>query len=76
MKGATRLIAVLATMAFSVSAAAAGVRFVVVSHAPDADPFWNVVKNGIADAQKDFGVTVDYRNPPNGDLADMVHLLD
>ena len=76
MKGAARLIAALATVAFSVSAMAAGARFVVVSHAPDADPFWNVVKNGIADAQKDFGVTVDYRNPPNGDLADMVHLLD
>ena len=57
-------------------AADASARFVVISHAPDADPFWNVVKNGIGDAQKDFGVTVDYRNPPDGDLADMVHLLD
>jgi simple sugar transport system substrate-binding protein len=47
-----------------------------VSHAPDADPFWNVVKNGIADAAHDFDVSVDYRNPPNGDLADMVHLLN
>nr|WP_244201289.1 sugar ABC transporter substrate-binding protein [Paraburkholderia rhynchosiae] len=57
-------------------ALAAGPRFVVVTHAPDADPFWNVVKNGIADAQTDFGVTVDYRNPPNGDLADMTRLLE
>jgi simple sugar transport system substrate-binding protein len=76
MKGAARLIAALAAMAFSVSAMAGAARFVVVSHAPDAEPFWNVVKNGIADAEKDFGVKVDYRNPPNGDLADMVHLLD
>ena len=75
MKGVARLIAVLATVVFSLSAVAQGVRFVVVSHAPDADPFWNVVKNGIADAQTDFAVSVDYRNPPNGDLADMVHLL-
>ncbi|MDR3100898.1 MAG: sugar ABC transporter substrate-binding protein [Paraburkholderia sp.] len=76
MKGAARLIGALAMVAFSVSAVAAGARFVVVSHAPDADPFWNVVKNGIADAQRDFGVTVDYRNPPNGDLADMVRALE
>jgi simple sugar transport system substrate-binding protein len=75
MKRVARLVAALATVAFSVSVAAQGDRFVVVSHAPDADPFWNVVKNGIADAQQDFGVSVDYRNPPNGDLADMVHLL-
>jgi simple sugar transport system substrate-binding protein len=76
MKGAARLIAAFAAVTLSVSALAAGTRFVVVSHAPDSDPFWNVVKNGIADAAKDFGVSVDYRNPPNGDLADMVHLLD
>lgn len=76
MKAAGKWIATLAAVMFSVSALAAGARFVVISHAPDADPFWNVVKNGIADAEKDFGITVDYRNPPNGDLADMVHLLN
>jgi simple sugar transport system substrate-binding protein len=76
MKRAARLITTLALAAFSLSAAAGSARFAVISHAPDADPFWNVVKNGIADASKDFGVTVDYRNPPNGDLADMVHLLE
>jgi simple sugar transport system substrate-binding protein len=76
MKRAAHVIAALAMTVFCASASAAGTRFVVISHAPDADPFWNVVKNGIADAQKDFGVPVDYRNPPNGDLADMVHLLD
>ena len=75
MERTARLIVALAMAVFSVSVAAAGARFAVISHAPDADPFWNVVKNGIADAQKDFGVTVDYRNPTNGDLADMVHLL-
>ena len=76
MKRGMRLGAFFALVALSLSAVAAGPKFVVVSHAPDADPFWNVVKNGIADAGQDFGVTVDYRNPPNGDLADMVHLLD
>ncbi|CAG9250305.1 Inositol transport system sugar-binding protein [Paraburkholderia unamae] len=69
-------VAIAAMSATGASALAADVRFAVISHAPDADPFWNVVKNGIADAQKDFGVTVDYRNPPNGDLSDMVRLLE
>ena len=76
---AARAIAAMAAMALvaiSAGALAANGKFVVISHAPDADPFWNVVKNGIADAQKDFGVTVDYRNPPNGDLSDMVRLLE
>ncbi|CAM2156630.1 simple sugar transport system substrate-binding protein [Pararobbsia alpina] len=75
MKRVARLIVAVATAALSLSAGAAGARFAVISHAPDGDPFWNVVKNGIGDAEKDFGVSVDYRNPPNGDLADMVHLL-
>ena len=75
MKRVTRVIAALAAVTLSVSAVAAGARFAVISHAPDGDPFWNVVKNGIGDAEKDFDVSVDYRNPPNGDLADMVHLL-
>jgi simple sugar transport system substrate-binding protein len=82
MKGMRRVvyamaaIAAMSVLTMSAGAFAADARFVVISHAPDADPFWNVVKNGIADAQKDFGVTVDYHNPPNGDLSDMVRLLE
>ena len=75
MRRVTRLIAALAILAFSLHAAA-DARFVVVTHAPDADPFWNVVKSGVRDADKDFGVSVDYRNPPSGDLADMSRLLE
>jgi simple sugar transport system substrate-binding protein len=76
MKPLFRLMAAAAWLLCSFHALAAGPRFAVVTHAPDADPFWNVVKNGIADAQQDFGVTVDYRNPSNGDLADMTRLLE
>src|SRR5471032_2950950 len=75
MRRLARLAAAWAVLAFSLHAAA-DARFVVVTHAPDADPFWNVVKSGIRDAEKDFGVSVDYRNPPNGDLADMRRLLE
>jgi simple sugar transport system substrate-binding protein len=51
-------------------------RFVLISHAPDSDLWWNTVKNGMADAAKDFHVDVDYRNPPNGDIADMARLIE
>lgn len=57
-------------------AAASGEHFVLISHAPDSDSWWNVIKNANRDAAKDFGVTVDYRNPPNGDLADMARLVE
>jgi simple sugar transport system substrate-binding protein len=57
-------------------AAATGEHFVLISHAPDSDSWWNVIKNANRDAATDFGVTVDYRNPPNGDLADMARLVE
>lgn len=51
-------------------------RYVLISHAPDSDSWWNTVKNAIKQAGEDFDVQVDYRNPPNGDLADMARLIE
>lgn len=51
-------------------------RFVFVSHAPDADSWWNTIKNALRNAEGDFGVTVEYRNPPTGDLADMARIIE
>jgi len=56
--------------------ARAETRFVLVSHAPDSDSWWNTIKNAIKQAGEDFGVTVDYRNPPSGDLADMARIIE
>lgn len=50
--------------------------YVLVSHAPDSDSWWNTVKNGIALAGEQMGVTVEYRNPPTGDLADMARIIE
>ncbi|CAD6554420.1 hypothetical protein LMG27952_05623 [Paraburkholderia hiiakae] len=50
--------------------------FDFISHAPDSDAWWNTVKNGIKQADQDFNVQTDYRNPPNGDIADMVQLVN
>ncbi|GAA3855547.1 sugar ABC transporter substrate-binding protein [Celeribacter arenosi] len=50
--------------------------YVLVSHAPDSDSWWNTVKNGVALAGEQMGVTVEYRNPPTGDLADMARIIE
>lgn len=55
---------------------AEGERYVLVSHAPDSDSWWNTVKNGIKLAGTQMGVTVEYSNPPSGDIADMARLID
>jgi simple sugar transport system substrate-binding protein len=51
-------------------------RLVLISHAADSDVWWNTVKNAIKQAGDDYGVQVDYRNPPDGDLAGMARLLE
>lgn len=58
-----------------VSMSAVAERYVLVSHAPDSDSWWNTVKNGVALAGKQMGVEVEYRNPPTGDLADMARII-
>jgi simple sugar transport system substrate-binding protein len=56
--------------------AATDAHFVLISHAPDSDPWWNTIKNAIKQADEDFNVATDYRNPPNGDIADMARLIE
>ena len=41
-------------------------KYVLISHAPDSDSWWNTIKNALKDAAKDYKVQVDYRNPPTG----------
>jgi len=60
----------------AITAHAAGERFVFVSHSPDSDTWWNVIKNALKDAEHDLGVTVQYRNPPTGDIADMARIIE
>jgi simple sugar transport system substrate-binding protein len=70
----------LAALALAACLAAAGAqaagRYAFISHAPDSDSWWNTIKNSLKQAGEDFGVTVDYRNPPSGDLADMARLIE
>lgn len=75
------LLAAMAVLALGLgmnmsSSHAAGEKFVLISHAPDSDSWWNTIKNAVKQAGADFHVSVDYRNPPNGDLADMARLVE
>ncbi|MDC6134716.1 sugar ABC transporter substrate-binding protein, partial [Burkholderia gladioli] len=72
LRGVVAALAVAAGLgAAALPAQAADARFVLISHAPDSDSWWNTIKNAIKQADEDFNVTTDYRNPPNGDIADM-----
>jgi simple sugar transport system substrate-binding protein len=72
------LVAALALTAglAATTAARADAHFVLISHAPDSDSWWNTIKNAIKQADEDFNVETDYRNPPNGDIADMARLIE
>ncbi|MFH1804158.1 MAG: sugar ABC transporter substrate-binding protein [Pseudomonadota bacterium] len=57
-------------------AAAEGEKFVLISHAPDSDSWWNTIKNAIKVAGDQMDVSVEYRNPATGDLADMARIVE
>ncbi|PYG28832.1 sugar ABC transporter substrate-binding protein [Pelagimonas varians] len=67
---------VAAPLMVATTAAAEGEKYILVSHAPDSDSWWNTIKNGIALAGDQMGVEVEYRNPPTGDLADMARIIE
>lgn len=60
----------------SMPAAQAAERFVFISHAADSDLSWTPVKNSLKHAAEDFGVSVDYKNPKNGDIEEMARIID
>jgi simple sugar transport system substrate-binding protein len=80
MKSFVASVAIAASVVTApVAAIAAGhetLSYVLVSHAPDSDSWWNTIKNGIALAGEQMGVEVEYRNPPTGDLADMARIIE
>ncbi|MEM8691336.1 MAG: sugar ABC transporter substrate-binding protein [Pseudomonadota bacterium] len=81
MKSIVKGFAFAASLALAPFAATAGghgedLKYILVSHAPDSDSWWNTIKNGIALAGEQMGVEVQYRNPPTGDLADMARIIE
>lgn len=77
MKTFTKMMVLAASAAvMPIMAAAEGEKYVMISHAPDSDAWWNTIKNGLAVASEQLDVEVDYRNPPTGDLADMARIIE
>lgn len=65
---------VASTMALAAPVMAADI--IVVAHGQASDPFWSVVKNGVEEAAKDTGISVDYRSPETFDMVAMSQLID
>ncbi|MFT5707081.1 MAG: simple sugar transport system substrate-binding protein [Oceanospirillaceae bacterium] len=63
-------------LAISTNVQAAGERFVLISHADDADSWWNTIKTALREASEQLDVKTEYRNPPTGDLADMARIVE
>jgi simple sugar transport system substrate-binding protein len=48
----------------------------VVTHGQATDSFWSIFKNGVYQAGKDMGVTVNYSAPDTFDMVKMSQLID
>src|SRR3712207_7406944 len=68
--------AALALATAAPAAAQQNSRIIVVSHGQANDPFWSVVKNGVAAGGQDMKVQVDYRAPETFDMVAMGQLID
>jgi len=66
---------VLSVVALTGAAQAEGEKFVWISHGPDSDNWFNVIKNAIRITDAQMGTSTEYRNPPTGDLADMARIV-
>jgi simple sugar transport system substrate-binding protein len=57
------------------TAAYAKDRIVFVDHWPVSDPFFNVIRNSAELAAKQLDVSIEFRNPPGGDISAMGRLI-
>jgi simple sugar transport system substrate-binding protein len=69
-------IAAVTTLGFGAAAQAEGEKLVYIYHSGDEDFWWNTIKNTLDQAEKELGITVDVRNPPNGDSAQMARIVE
>lgn len=74
--GLAKAAVLAAALGLAAPALAQDVNIIVVSHGQASDPFWSVVKNGVSQAAKDYGVNVDYRAPETFDMVAMAQLID
>ncbi len=82
MKSFTKAVAAAAVLVGAIftgsatTALAQEIKIIAVVHGQASDPWWSVVKNGIAEAAEANNVTVDYRAPETFDMVAMAQLID
>ena len=79
MKKLLKLIAIVIATAMNfvgAPAMAAGEKLVFIYHSGDEDFWWNTIKNTINQLESEMDITVDIRNPPTGDSADMARIVE
>jgi simple sugar transport system substrate-binding protein len=65
-----------ATLGFGALASAEDEKLVFIYHSGDEDFWWNTIKNTLNQAEEEMEITVDVRNPPNGDSAQMARIVE
>lgn len=56
--------------------AADKMRVMFITHGQAGDPYWNAIKNGLAEAAKDFNADVSYQAPDVFDMVAMSKMID
>lgn len=69
-------IAILAALEPQAAMAQDKMRIVYVTHGQAGDPYWNAIKNGMAEAGKTFGADVNYQSPDVFDMSAMGKMID
>jgi simple sugar transport system substrate-binding protein len=74
----TVAVAAVASLGFvgGTMAKAEGEKLVYIYHSGDEDFWWNTIKNTLDQAEKELGITIDVRNPPTGDSAEMARIVE
>lgn len=60
----------------SAQAEDAKLRVIFITHGQAGDPYWNAIKNGNAEAAKDFNADVQYESPDVFDMSAMSKMID
>ena len=51
-------------------------RIIFITHGQAGDPYWNAIKNGLAEAGKDFNADTQYESPDVFDMAALSKMID
>src|SRR5215475_6170807 len=56
--------------------AADKMRIIFITHGQAGDPYWNAIKNGLAEAAKVYNADVQYESPDTFDMTAMAKMID